>query len=89
MNWIVIVGTTCLGILIGILVAYFVEEAKVMSFGVLSSAIGVLAGGGVLAIFHLVGATKPMDEYWFYPVGLLLGFTIGTYLNWLYSRKGS
>ncbi len=87
MNWIVAIGALCLGILIGILVAYFVEEAKEMTFRVLSSAIGVLAGGGVIAIFHLMGTSKPSDEYWFYPIGLLVGFGIGTYMNWLYTQK--
>jgi uncharacterized membrane protein len=86
-NWIIATGALCLGILIGILVAYFVEEAKAMTFRVLSSAIWVVAGGGVIAIFQLVGAAKPTDEYWFYPIGLLVGFGIGTYLNWLYTQK--
>jgi hypothetical protein len=71
MNLIIATGALCLGILIGILVAYFVEEAKVMSFGVLSSAVGILAGGGVIAIFRLVGAAQTTDELWFYPIGSL------------------
>jgi hypothetical protein len=88
MSWVVATGTLCLGILIGILVAYFVEEAKEMSFRVLSSAVGILAGGGVIGIFHLIGGTKPTEEYWFYPIGLLIGFAIGTYINWFYTRNG-
>lgn len=88
MNWIVATGALSLGIVVGILVAYFVEEAKEMNLRVLSSAIGALAGAGVVAVFQLVGASKPTDEHWFYPVGLLVGFGIGTYLNWIYTRKG-
>ena len=88
MSPIIATGAGCLGILIGILVAYFVEEAKAMTFRVLSSAVTIFAGGGVLAVFHLVGMTKPTEEYWFYPIGLLVGFGVGTYLHWLYSRKG-
>lgn len=88
MNWIIASGAMCLGVLVGVLVAYYVEEADKMTFPVLSSAVAILAGGGVVAMFHLVGATKPTDEYWFYPMGLLLGFFLGTFLNWLYTRMG-
>jgi hypothetical protein len=59
-----------------------------MTLPVLSSAVAILAGGGVVAMFHLVGATKPIDEYWFYPIGLLLWFIFGTIINWIYTRMG-
>jgi hypothetical protein len=88
MNWVVAAGTLCFGIVVGIIVAYYVEEAKVMSARVLSVALGSLGGAGVVAVFTLLGTTRTSDEPWFYPIGLLGGFGIGTYINWLYSRKG-
>ena len=33
-----------------------------MTFRVLSSAVTIFAGGGVLAVFHLVGVTKPTEN---------------------------
>jgi uncharacterized membrane-anchored protein YhcB (DUF1043 family) len=85
MNWIVASGATCLGIFVGILVAYFVEEAEVMSPKVLSTSVSILAGGGVVAIFRLVsGPTGLSDEIWLYPVGLLVGFVVGTLVESLW-----
>jgi uncharacterized membrane-anchored protein YhcB (DUF1043 family) len=88
MNWVIAAGALCFGIVVGIFVAYYVEEAKVMSARVLAVALGSLGGAGVVAVFALLGATKPTDEHWFYPIGLLAGLGIGTFLNWLYTRKG-
>jgi hypothetical protein len=46
-----------------------------MTLTVLTSSISVLAGSGVIGIFHLIapdGASG--NAYWFYPIGLLAGF---------------
>jgi hypothetical protein len=79
MDWIIAAGTISLGVLIGILVGYFVNEAKKMDKALLTSAIGILAGGGVVAIFSLLGGLKePPHEVWLYPCGLLAGYFIAT-----------
>lgn len=81
------VGISCLGILIGILVAYYVEEAEEMNFKVLSSSIWILAGTSVIAIFRLIDPqSTTKDEYWFYPVGLLAGFALGTGIEWFWEN---
>jgi hypothetical protein len=82
-------GTLCLGILIGILMAYFVFEIKVMDRRALYSSVGVIAGAGVIAMFHLLGGlhAESRPEYWLYPVGLLGGFVVGTVEEWILPAK--
>ena len=75
MDWIIALGSFCLGALIGALVAWFVSEAEKMDHKVLAGAISALVGSSVLAMFSfLAGLRGPTHEYWFYPVGLLIGF---------------
>ncbi len=67
-------GACCLGILIGILVAWYIWETAKLTLNVLVSAIAIFAGSGVLAIFRFLGGADPDPNYWWYPVGLLIGF---------------
>jgi hypothetical protein len=78
-------GTLSLGVLIGIFVAYFIFEIEKMDRGALFSAVGVLGGAGVVALFHVLGGlhSENRPEYWFYPIGLLFGFVIGTIEEWI------
>ena len=88
MDWMIITGTVCLGILIGALVGWFVNEAKEMDFKVLSSSVWVLTGGGVLALFSFL-AGGSVREIWLYPVGLLFGFLAVTVIEiWFYGYDG-
>jgi hypothetical protein len=70
-------GAASLGVLIGVLTGFFVQEAKVWDKQALSSAALVLTGGGVLGFMHWASPTGA-NEVWFYPIGLLAGFGIGT-----------
>ena len=54
MDWIIAAGTISLGVLIGILVGYFVNEAKKMDKALLTSAIGILARNVSMTLEHLV-----------------------------------
>jgi hypothetical protein len=74
MDWVIASGAVSLGIVIGILVAWFVLEAKEMSLQVLSSSVVIATGGAVLALFQFLSASHVAREVWLYPVGLLLGF---------------
>jgi hypothetical protein len=47
-------GLLCLGLLIGILLAYFVFEVEKMDHKALYSAVGVIGGAAVIAVFHLI-----------------------------------
>jgi|SRR5665213_648023 len=70
-------GATSLGVLIGMLTGFFVQEAKEWDKHALSSAALVLTGGGVLGFLHWASPTDA-HEVWFYPIGLLAGFGLGT-----------
>lgn len=85
MDLLVVSGVLCLGLLIGLLVGWYVNEAKSMTFPVLVGAVNILAGSGVLAIFHLI-SPAPTREYWLYPVGLLVGVLIAAPLDVLLNR---
>src|ERR1041385_8860412 len=78
MDWMIVAGATCLGILIGAIVAWYFSAAQEtgLTVPVLLGAISAIAGSSVLAMFSfLAGLKGPTSEYWFYPVGLLAGFT--------------
>jgi hypothetical protein len=83
-------GATSMGVLIGALVGWFVNEAEEMSEKILVSSASVLSGGGVLALFHfLADPTAPKRELWLYPCGLLIGFVIVTIIEIVeYGYKG-
>jgi hypothetical protein len=76
MDWVIVMGCMCLGLLIGGLVCYFVAEQRQFGLRELSGAVSILAGAGVIAIFHLLGGATSAREYWFYPLGLLIGFVV-------------
>ena len=74
MAWFVGIGCTCLGLLIGGLVALYVASTKQFNLGALTGAVSTLAGAGIIAVFHtLGGGNAAVPEYWMYPVGLLIG----------------
>jgi hypothetical protein len=70
-------GATSLGVLIGMLTGFFVQETNEWDKHALSSAALVLVGGGVLGFMHWASPTGA-HEIWFYPIGLLAGFGLGT-----------
>jgi hypothetical protein len=85
MDWLIATGATCLGVLIGALVGWFVNEATVMNQKVIGVAISILSGAGVLGVFGMIsGGNFSVREYWFYPVGLLAGFTTITVVEICY-----
>jgi hypothetical protein len=98
MDWVILIGSLCLGTLIGALVGWYVNEATQMSDRILASSVSALVGSSVLAMFSfLAGLRGPTREYWFYPVGLLIGFATITIIEVAYfgydgkkrARKGS
>jgi hypothetical protein len=70
-------GAISLGALIGMFAGFFVQEVKEFDKRALYGAALVLTGGGVLGFMHWVSPTGA-HEVWFYPIGLLAGFGIGT-----------
>ena len=86
LNWMMFSGAAGLGLVVGALVAFFVDEAEEMSHRVLHSADGVISGGVVVGLIHTLnghGITEVTEEYWGYGVGLAVGFLFGLLFNWL------
>jgi hypothetical protein len=84
MAHIVSIGVTCLGVVIGWLVRYFIRRFKTFGPGALSSVVSILLGGTV-AKFLTVDKTT----IWFYPVGLLVGFVAYQVIGMILLRGSS
>jgi hypothetical protein len=65
------IGATSLGIVIGWLVRYFIRRFKTFTPSVLSSVLSIVLGG---AAIKFLAADKTV--WWFYPIGLLIGFIV-------------
>lgn len=63
------IGVTCLGVVVGWLVRYFIRRFKKFAPGVLSSLLSIILGGAVLKFLAVDNVT-----IWYYPIGLLAGF---------------
>ncbi|MDH2403459.1 hypothetical protein QCM77_26415 [Bradyrhizobium sp. SSUT18] len=71
-----IVGAVLLGLVIGMFVSFFAQEAKEWTRQAMTASIAVIASAGVLALLRY-RAPDPRDV-WFYPAGLIIGFGFGT-----------
>lgn len=63
------IGVTCLGIVVGWMVRYFIRRFTKFGPGVLSSLLSIILGGAVLKFLSVDNVT-----IWFYPIGLFVGF---------------
>lgn len=72
MDWAAI-GATSLGIVAGWLVRYFIRRFDSFTPKTLSAVLSILFGGAIVSFFD---ADKSL--FWFYPIGLLIGFAIYT-----------
>lgn len=82
MNIVAAIGALSLGIVVGWLVRYFIRRFKSFTPQALGFVISIIAGG---AIIKFLEADKTV--WWFYPIGLLLGFILYTIVAILISRK--
>lgn len=78
------VGSTSLGVVMGFLVRYFIRRFDTFAPGVLSSVISIVLGG---AVIKFLGADK--NVWWFYPIGLLLGFVAYQIIATVHTSGGS
>jgi hypothetical protein len=86
MDFLVVAGVVSLGLLVGLLVGWYVNEDQPFTTTGLLASITVLSGAGVLGVFHLIAPTGPTREYWLYPVAVLAGVLIAPPLSKLYDR---
>jgi NhaP-type Na+/H+ or K+/H+ antiporter len=75
MNIIEAVGATCLGIVIGWIISYFLRRYQEFTPKTLGTTISLIAGGVVVKFLQVSPAV-----WWFYPIGLLIGLSAHTYL---------
>jgi uncharacterized membrane protein len=83
MNIVAAIGATCLGVVIGWLVRYFIRRFEKFGPAVLGAVVSVVLGGAVVKFLE---ADKSV--WWFYPIGLLIGFVIYQIIVWLDSPSG-
>jgi hypothetical protein len=85
MNWIMVLGSAGLGVVIGVLIAWYLLDLGQTDFQALSSAVAIALGGAVLGFFKfLSGSSAPSTELWTYPIGLFLGFVGALSVDWYY-----
>jgi len=72
-----VVGATLLGLIVGMLVGFFAQEAEKWTQLAMTASIGVLVSSGGMALLHYGAASDPR-AVWFYPIGLVIGFGVGT-----------
>ena len=65
------IGATCLGIVVGWLVRYFIRRFTSFSAASLTSVVSIVAGGAAIKFLG-----KDNSVWWYYPIGLFLGFAI-------------
>jgi hypothetical protein len=70
------VGGSFLGLIIGMLVGFYAQEAEVWSRQAMTASVAVLTGAGALALLRYNSA-DPFGV-WYYPIGLVAGFGFGT-----------
>ena len=70
------IGVIALGIFVGWITRYFLRRQKSFPLMAMSTLLGIVLGGVVLNLF-----TGPAfdDLFWFYPIGLVIGFIIGKF----------
>jgi peptidoglycan/LPS O-acetylase OafA/YrhL len=78
MNWIVLIGAFWLGALVGMLLGFYVQEAKIWDHRALAASIGAIAGISIIYLLQVLSLDKAVPEIWSYPMGLVGGFMIGT-----------
>lgn len=85
MNIVAAIGSLSLGVVVGWLVRYFIRRFKNFTPQALSFVISIAAGGAAIKFLE---ADKTV--WWFYPIGLLLGFVVYTIVAiWAMGKKGA
>lgn len=68
------IGVIALGVFVGWITRFFVARLSSFSIKTMGALISVVLGGVVLNLF----AGPAFDDlFWFYPIGLLIGFALG------------
>ena len=77
-DWIVVLGAFWLGTLLGTFLGFYAHEAEKWDPRALGASIWVIAGSSILLLLQYLVPKAGARELWFYPIGLIGGFIIGT-----------
>jgi hypothetical protein len=72
------IGSTCLGIVMGWLVRYFLFRYEKFNPKILGATVSILLGGVVI---KFIGNSSQEIVFWFYPIGVFLGFIAYTIIG--------
>jgi hypothetical protein len=82
MSLVAVVGAFWLGALIGMSLGFYVQEEPKWDRQALKASLQLIAGASIVGLFHFLSHNNSYSahgqEYWFYPMGLVGGFIIGT-----------
>jgi len=84
MDFLAVAGFTCLGLFVGLIVGWFMNQKKALDGKGVSSII--LAVGSSAVSFIPLFSPKAGREFWFYPIALLVGLLIAPFLDRAYDK---
>src|ERR1700759_4789587 len=74
-NWVIALGSGGLGVVVGIVIAFYLLDLAKTDWKALNSAIAIALGGAVLGFFKFMSHDQnPAPELWVYGIGLFFGF---------------
>lgn len=77
-DWLIIIGAFWLGAFLGTLLGFYVQEAEDWGPRALAVSIWVVAGSSILVLLQFLNPSAGVREVWFYPIGIVGGFIVGT-----------
>lgn len=77
-DWLIVLGAFWLGMFLGTLLGFYVQEAEEWGSRALGVSIWVVAGSSTLVLLQFLNPSAGTREVWFYPIGIVGGFIVGT-----------
>jgi hypothetical protein len=77
-DWLIVLGAFWLGAFLGTLLGFYVQEAEEWGPHALAVSIWVVAGSSSLVLLQFLSPGAGVREVWFYPIGIVGGFIVGT-----------
>jgi hypothetical protein len=77
-DWLIVLGAFWLGAFLGTLLGFYVQEAEEWGPRALAVSIWVVAGSSILVLLQFLSPATGVREVWFYPIGIVGGFIVGT-----------
>jgi hypothetical protein len=78
LDWLIVLGAFWLGAFLGTLLGFYVQETEEWGPRALAASIWVVAGSSTLVLLQFLNPGVGTRELWFYPIGIVGGFIVGT-----------